>query len=95
MPGRPQRVVAVVSAPYLGAIDRHLGGTKGLNRRAHELARDLSLFVRVGHPADTIHLSAFSNEPTVPIVWWNPERVDLDVPPVEDPYPRFAEDYSD
>lgn len=89
-PGRPGRVAAVVTAPYLGAVRRGLsGGTAELNATAHKIARDLELFVRVGHPADTIHLSRWPNEPTVPIVWWHPDRVNLDIPPLADPYPQF------
>lgn len=42
------RIVAVVTAPYLGVIERRLGGTAALNQRAHEIAQELGLFVRVG-----------------------------------------------
>lgn len=90
VPGQAGRVAAVVTAPYLGAVVRGLNGTADLNARAHRMARDLELFVRVGHPADTIHLSRWPDEPTVPIVWWQPDRLSLDIPPLMDPYSQFA-----
>lgn len=88
--GNARSVVAVVTAPYIGTVRRSLGSTAALNRRAYDIARDLGLFVRVGHPADTIHLSARPASPTIPIVWWNLDRIDIDVPMIDDPYPRYA-----
>lgn len=84
--------VAVVTAPYLGVVLRTFGTTATLNAKVHAIAADLGLYVRVGHPADTIYLSPHPDEPTIPIVWWNPDRVSIDIPEIEDPYPRFAED---
>ncbi|WP_029262156.1 MULTISPECIES: hypothetical protein [unclassified Microbacterium] len=86
-------VVAVVTAPYLGVVCSELGSTANLNARAHAIAAELELFVRVGHPADTIYLTRFASQPTVPIVWWNPSRIALDIPTIDDPYPRFAGDF--
>lgn len=89
--GAGGRIVAVVTAPYLGVVMRHLGSTTELNKRVNQIARDLGLFVRVGHPADTIYMSVHAAEPTIPIVWWNPEHFELDIPLVNDPYPSFAD----
>lgn len=85
-------VVAVVTAPYLGVARRHMGSTATLNAKAYEIAVALGLFVRIGHPADTIYLTRFVNEPTVPIVWWNPDRIALDIPTIDDPYPLFVQE---
>lgn len=88
-PGK-QHVSVLITAPYLGAAQRTYGSVSALNDTAHGIARDFGLFVRVGHPADTIHLSLWSNEPTVPIVFWNPERITLHLPDPADPYPSVA-----
>ena len=59
--------------------------------RSHSAAESLGLRVRVGHPRDTIYLSGEDNDPTVPIVWWNPKDISLPFPQIEDPNPRFAD----
>ncbi|MDU0327225.1 hypothetical protein RWH43_10710 [Microbacterium sp. KSW2-21] len=86
-----QRLVSVmVTAPYLDAAARSYGNLAGLNDTAHRIARTFELYVRVGHPADTIHLSRWPDEPTVPIVFWNPARIKLLLPTPADPYPAIA-----
>lgn len=83
------KVVVVVTAPYLGVIRRKLGSLAALNRFAYDVARDLGLYVRVGHPSDAIYVTANEWEPTIPVVWWNPEKYDIFVPEIEDPYERL------
>ena len=85
------RPVVVVTAPYLRATIAKFGSADAANARVHAIAEVLGLRVRVGHPADTIYLSNRDNDPTLPIVWWNPDRIDLPFPIVADPNPRFAD----
>ncbi|GAB3123329.1 hypothetical protein GCM10027056_15080 [Glaciibacter psychrotolerans] len=81
---------AIVTAPYLRATIGYFGSAAKANERISEIARALGLNVRVGHPEDTIYLSNLEGDPTLPIVWWNPDRYSLELPEVEDPNPRFA-----
>lgn len=79
----------IVTAPYLNAVLGHFGTSGAANKRIHEIAHSLGLNVRIGNPKDTIYLSNIDNDPTLTIVWWNPERFDLPFPEVDDPNSRF------
>lgn len=85
------KIVVVVSAPYLKAMNSKYGSPNQANHEIHSAAESLGLRVRVGHPRDTIYLSGEDNDPTVPIVWWNPKDISLPFPQIEDPNPRFAD----
>lgn len=87
--GGSATAVAVVTAPYLAATLGHFGSAEAANARIHEIAVDLGLAVRVGHPADTIYLSNRDNDPTLPIVWWQPSRIQLPFPVISDPNPLY------
>jgi hypothetical protein len=87
--GGNDSIVAIVTAPYLARTVDVFGGAGEANTLAHGIARSLGLNVRVGHPADTIYLSNRADDPTLPIVWWQPSRVSLPFPEVEDPNPRY------
>lgn len=87
--GRSQTVVAIVTAPYLAATIGQFGSAGAANARIHEIALDLRLSVRVGHPADTIYLSNRKNDPTLPVVWWQPSRIQLPFPSISDPNPGY------
>ena len=89
--GGSETVVATVTAPYLKRTLRKFGSAEAVNARIHEIALDLGLAVRVGHPADTIYLSNRDNYPTLPIVWWQPSRIQLPFPPISDPNPAYAD----
>lgn len=86
-----RKPVVAVTAPYLRATLGAFGTAGAANARIYEIAEALGLRVRVGHPADTIYLSNNNNDPTLPIVWWNPVRFDLPFPPVTDPNPAYAD----
>ncbi|PKQ26213.1 MAG: hypothetical protein CVT64_07070 [Actinobacteria bacterium HGW-Actinobacteria-4] len=90
VPGSSQ-IVAVTSAPYLKATLGWLGDPDIANARIHEIAKSLGLSIRVGHPYDVTYLSTYADDPTLPIVWWNPDRIRLPFPPIDDPWSRFAE----
>lgn len=83
--------VVVVTSPYLRATLAKFGTADAANARIHEIADILGLRVRVGHPADTLYLSNRDNDPTLPIVWWNPKRIDLPFPTVADPNPLYVD----
>jgi hypothetical protein len=83
--------VALVSSPYLRAALGAFGSPPAANARIHEITEALGLRVRIGHPSDTVYLSNNDNDPTLPIVWWNPDRFDLPLPPIADPNPDYAD----
>lgn len=88
--GETDRVVAVVTSPYLINGIKTYGSESEVNHRIHELARSIGLNVRVGHPSDVMYLSNVDGLPTLPIVWWAPDRIKLPFPPVRDPNPDYA-----
>jgi hypothetical protein len=88
--GGTESVVAVVTAPYLRTVVTQFGSPEKVSARIHEIAQSLGIAVRVGHPADTIYLSNNDNDPTLPIVWWQPGRIALPFPPIADPNSNYV-----
>ncbi len=84
-------IVAVVTSPYLWTLSRQFNDLTEANTRIHGIASDCGLAVRVGHLSDVVYVSDVDNNPTVPIVWWNPKRVGIALPKIGDPRPRFAD----
>jgi hypothetical protein len=80
------KVSVLVTAPYEKTALEHFGSRAATNNRIHQIAAEFGVFVRVGHPADTTYLSRIQEIPIIPIVWWNPERIELPYPSLEDQY---------
>lgn len=73
----PKRTPAVsVSAPYLRTLLSKFGDEAAIVGAVRDLATDAGLRVRIGCDQDNVYRL---DEPVLPLVWWNPSRVELEV----------------
>lgn len=73
--GKKRKPSVVVSAPYLRSVLADFGSVAATVTGIHEVAAALKLRVRVGVASDNIY---DVGEPVLPLVWWNPARVELE-----------------
>lgn len=69
----------LASAPYEQSLLRRIGPPARIVDEIWALADALALRVRIGNPNDRTYTGS---EQTLPIVWWDPERISLPYAPL-------------
>ena len=77
LPPARTRCSVMITSPYEQTALMKFNTREEYFEDIQHIAADLGLLVRGGYNYDVIYKSTIPGNPTIPIVWWNPDRIDL------------------